>query len=209
MAKDGTLKMNTTELSTERRDVRVNLFKDIWTSYGDVIDTTNANQTTAVGEQLLCYGSDGESVRLERKKDRRRTTESRVAAGVVGSWRRAGESFPSTAALKLLKLESGAATGIRKSCFFFFFQVWVVFSDGETSVTGPDTRSSWFPMRCRFGAGPSVITNFFNTRRAANKNLSRLVCICVCMFVTSVCACLRVGGEQLGVCIIDFDVRDE
>ena len=207
MAKDGTLKMNTTELSTERRDVRENLFKDIWTSYGDVIDTTNANQTTAVGEQLLCYGSDGESVRLERKKDRRRTTESRVAAGVVGSWLRAGESFPSTAALKLLKLESGAATGIRKSCFFFKFGLCSLTE--RHSGTGPDTRSSWFPMRCRFGAGPSVITNFFNTRRAANKNLSRLVCICVCMFVTSVCACLRVGGEQLGVCIIDFDVRDE
>ena len=26
------------------------------------------------------------------------------------------------------------------------------------------------------------------------------------MFVTSVCAYLRVGGEQLGVCTIDFDV---
>ena len=33
-------------------------------------------------------------------------------------------------------------------------------------------------------------------------NLSRLVCLCV----TRVCAYLRVGGEQLGVCIIDFDV---
>ena len=38
------------------------------------------------------------------------------------------------------------------------------------------------------------------------QNLSRLVCLCVFMFVTSVCAYLRVGGEQLGVCIIDFDV---
>ena len=28
--------------------------------------------------------------------------------------------------------------------------------------------------------------------------LSRLVCLCVCMFVTSVCAYLRVGGEQVG-----------
>ena len=36
--------------------------------------------------------------------------------------------------------------------------------------------------------------------------LPRLVCFCVCMFMTSVCAYLRVGGEQFGVCIIDFDV---
>ena len=88
----------------------------------------------------------------------------------------------------------------------FFCKVWAVFSDAaDTSETGTDTRSSWFPKRCRFGAGPSVITNFFNTRRAANKTCHDWYFSCVCMFVTSVCAFLRVCGEQLGVCIIDFD----
>ena len=81
-----------------------------------------------------------------------------------------------------------------------------MFSDAEeTSGTGTDTRSSWFPMRCRFGASPLGHHKIFNTRRAAN-NICHDSSVCVCMFVTSVCAYLRVGGEQFGVCIIDFDV---
>ena len=41
------------------------------------------------------------------------------------------------------------------------------------------------------------------------QNLPRLVCLGVCTFVTSVCAYLRVGGEQFAVCTIDFDVGVE
>ena len=86
------------------------------------------------------------------------------------------------------------------------FQVWVVFSDaGETSGTDTDTRSSRFPKRCRFGAGLSVITKNLNTRRAVNK-ICHGSSVYVCLFMTSVCAYLRVGGEQGGVRIIDFDV---
>ena len=44
-----------------------------------------------------------------------------------------------------------------------------------------------------------------NTQQAANK-ICHDSSVCVCMFATSVCAYLRVGGEQLGVCTIDFDV---
>ena len=66
-----------------------------------------------------------------------------------------------------------------------------MFSDAEeTSGTGTDTRSSLFPKRCRFGACPSVITEMFNTRQAANK-----VChdssVYVC--VTNVCAASACG----------------
>ena len=46
----------------------------------------------------------------------------------------------------------------------------------------------------------------FQHTTGRQQHLSRLVCSCVRMFVTSVCAYLRVGGEQLGVCIIAFDV---
>ena len=55
----------------------------------------------------------------------------------------------------------------------------------------------------RESGGPSVIAKSgfaaFNTRKflGRQQNLSRLVCLCVCMFV---------GGEQLRVCTIDFDV---
>ena len=72
-------------------------------------------------------------------------------------------------------------------------EVWVVFSDAA------DTRSSWFPKLCRFGASPHVITIFFHTRQTTNISCR----FCVCMFVTSVCACL---ASNFGVCIIDFDV---
>ena len=81
-----------------------------------------------------------------------------------------------------------------------------MFSDAEeTPGTGTDTVSSWFLSRCRFGAGPSVITKS-STHNGPSKNLSPLVCLCECMFVTSVCAHLRVDGERLGVCISDLDV---
>ena len=46
----------------------------------------------------------------------------------------------------------------------------------------------------------------FQHTTGRQQTLSRHVSVCVCMFVTSVCAYLRVGGEQLGVCIIDFGV---
>ena len=45
-AKDGALKLNATDSSTERRDVREKMLKQIWTSnIGDVIDITNLSQT--------------------------------------------------------------------------------------------------------------------------------------------------------------------
>ena len=64
-----------------------------------------------------------------------------------------------------------------------------------------DTRSSWFPKRCCFGASPSVITKCSTHHRPPTKSVTTRLFVCVCTFVTSVCAYLRVGGEQLGVCV--------
>ena len=51
--------------------------------------------------------------------------------------------------------------------------LWSLMQRKQTSRTGTDTRSSWFPKRCRFWL--------------RQQNLSRFVCLCVCTFVTSVC----------------------
>ena len=69
------------------------------------------------------------------------------------------------------------------------------------------TALPWFPKRCRFGASPSVVTKFSTHDRPPTKSVTIRLFMCACMFVTSVCAYLRVGGEQL--CTIDFDVCTE
>ena len=54
-----------------------------------------------------------------------------------------------------------------------------------------DTRSSWFPKHCCFGASPSVIT-IFSTHDGPSKNLSRLVCLCE--HVCDTCLCVSACG---------------
>ena len=65
----------------------------------------------------------------------------------------------------------------------FFLQVWVVFSDAEETS----------------GTAALAQVHLSSQNFQTQQNLSRLVCSCVCMFVTSVCAYLRVGGERSGV----------
>ena len=68
----------------------------------------------------------------------------------------------------------------RLSVKVFFLQVWVVLTDAEeTSGTGTDTRSSWLPKRCRFGASPSVIAKFSTHDRPPTKSVTALPILCV------------------------------
>ena len=88
------------------------------------------------------------------------------------------------------------------------YQVWVVFSDAEeTSRTRTDTRLSWFPKRCRFGASPSVMTIFSTHDGPSKKSVTARLFMCV--HVCDKCLCISACGWRairLGVCIIDFDM---
>ena len=83
---------------------------------------------------------------------------------------------------------------------FFFLQVWVVLTDAEeTSGTGTDTRSSWLPKRCRFGASPSVIAKFSTHDRPPTKSVTALPILCV--HVRGKCLCVFACGWRAIRCV--------